>query len=81
MWPEVTIRAQNQTEVDCLLRALARAGAAAMARPGFRIEVGGIPLGRILNAAQKCLREYEIDAVVVVLRNGREHLLVGKPRA
>jgi hypothetical protein len=52
-----------------------------MARPGFRIEVGGIPLGRILNAAQKCLREYEIDAVVVVLRNGREHLLVGKPRA
>jgi len=75
VWPEVTIRARSQEEVDCLLRALARAGAAAIARPGFRIEVGGIPLGGVLTAARQCLSDYEIDSVVVVLRDGREHVL------
>jgi hypothetical protein len=75
MWPEVTIQARNQKEVDCLLYALRRAGAASITRAGFSIEAGGLALGKILRAAQECLTEYEIDSVTVILRDGRRHVL------
>ena len=75
MWPEVTIQARNQEEVDCLLYALARAGAASITRRGFRIEVGGAPLGQILRAAQQCLNDHEIDSVSILLADGRAHVL------
>ena len=80
MWPEVTIRARNQEEVDCLLYAFGRAGVASIARDGFRIEVGGLPLAEILRAAQECLTEHEIDSVSAILSDGREHVLSGAPR-
>ena len=75
MWPEVTIRARNQAEVDCLLAALGRAGHPSLVRLGFRIEVGGARPAEILRAVHECLTEYEIHSVQVAIRNGREHVL------
>ena len=74
MWPQVTIEAANQEEVDCLLRALTLAGTAVLVRPGFCIEVGGADPARILRAIQACLTKEGIDSVSVVL-DGRKHLL------
>jgi hypothetical protein len=41
VWPEVTIQARDEEQVDCLLYALTQAGQAVLVRPGFCIEVGG----------------------------------------
>jgi hypothetical protein len=75
VWPEVTIEAGNQDKVDCLLRALTRAGHAVLAREGFRVEVGGAHPDAILNAVQACLDKDRIDAVAVVLRSGQKAVL------
>lgn len=77
MWPEVTIEARNQEEVDCLLRALTLAGQPVLVRPGFRIEVGGAQPELILRAVQACLTKEGIDRVTVALRDGRKHVLTG----
>ena len=75
MWPEVTIEARNQDEVNCLLRALTQAGQALLVRDGFRVEVGGAHPAAILRAVQACLEEDRIDSVSIVLRDGRKAVL------
>ena len=75
VWPEVTIEAANQEEVNCLLRALTLAGQAVLVRPGFRIEVGGARPALILSAVQACLTKDGIDSVTVVLTGGQKHVL------
>lgn len=75
MWPEVTIEARNQDEVNCLLRALFQSGHAALARPGFRVEVGGAPPAVILSAVRACLTKDGIDSVLIALRDGRKAVL------
>ena len=77
MWPQVTIEAANQEEVDCLLRALTLAHTAVLVRPGFCIEVGGAEPGLILRVIQTCLTKQGIDSVSVVL-DGRKHVLAGR---
>jgi hypothetical protein len=81
VWPEVTIRAGNQEEVDCLLHALAQAGVSCLLGQGFRVEVGGANTAQILRAVETCLTEQDIDSVGVVLRTGREHVLKRQPTA
>ena len=76
MWPEVTIEARNQEEVDCLLRALRSAGTAVLVRPGFRVEAGGADRTLILRAIQACLTKEGIESAYVVL-GGRRHVLTG----
>jgi hypothetical protein len=75
VWPEVTVRARNQREVDWLLYAFAQAGVACLVRPGFRVEVGGATTEQILKAAQECLTRNEIESVSVILNSGREYVL------
>jgi hypothetical protein len=74
-WPELTIHARNQEEVDCLLRALRKAGCDSLVRPGFCVEVGGARPEQILSVVQKCLSQYEIDSVNVALRTGGSYEL------
>ena len=81
VWPEVTLRARNQREVDRLLRAFAQAELACLVRPGFRVEVGGATTEQILNAAQDCLTRNEIEAVLVTLKGGGEYVLTREPRS
>jgi hypothetical protein len=76
VWPQLTLRAASQKEVDCLLHAFAQAGVACLAKTGFRIEVGGATTAQILRAVQECLTQKEIDSVGVILRTGREHVLL-----
>jgi hypothetical protein len=77
VWPEVTIEARNQDEVDCLLRALTLAGQAVLVRPGFCVEVGGARPALILSAVKACLMKDGIDSVTVVLNGGRKYVLSG----
>jgi hypothetical protein len=81
VWPEVTIRARNQQEVDCLLYAFARAGIACLQTGRFRVEVGGATTTQILKAVQECLTRDEIESVGVVLSSGREHVLLREQSA
>jgi hypothetical protein len=75
VWPEVTIEARNQDEVNCLLRALTQEGHAVFARDGFRVEVGGAHPAAILTAVQACLEKDRIDSVSIVLKDGRKAVL------
>ena len=75
MWPEVTIEARNQDEVNCLLRALTQDGHAVLARDGLRVEVGGAHPAAILSAVQACLKRDGIDSVSIVLKGGRKAVL------
>ena len=75
VWPELTIHARNQGEVDCVLRALRKAGYASLARPGFCVEAGGAHPGQILGVVQECLTSHRIDSVNVSLRAGGTYLL------
>ena len=75
VWPELTIQARNQDEVDCLLRALRKAGYASLMSPGFCVEAGGAHPGQILGVIQECLTSYKIDSVNVSLRTGGTYLL------
>ena len=77
MWPAVTIQAGDQQEVDCLLRALGRAGAAPIAQAGFCVDVGGLPLGKTLKAVHECLKANGIDSVSVILSDGKKYVLSG----
>jgi hypothetical protein len=76
VWPVVTIRARDQKEVDCLLYTFAQAGIACLQVGGFRVEVGGGTTAQILKAVQACLTRDEIESVGVVLRSGREHVML-----
>jgi hypothetical protein len=67
VWPEVTVRAHNQQEVECLLSAFAEAGIACLVQPGFRVEVGGARPAQILQAVHRCLTRNEMASVGVVL--------------
>jgi hypothetical protein len=70
VWPELTIQARSEEEVDCLLRALRKAGHDSLVRPGFCVEAGGARPDQILSVVQKCLSRYEIDSVNVSLGTG-----------
>jgi hypothetical protein len=74
VWPELTIRAVNQDEVDCLLYALTQAGVACLVRPGFAVEVGAAKPEEILRIVAECLTQNGIDSVRVAL-SGKEHVL------
>lgn len=75
-WPEVTIRARNEAEVNCLLYAFARAGIACLVKPCFHVEVGGATTRDVLRAVQECLTRNEIASVGVTLSSGDEHVLL-----
>lgn len=75
MWPELTIEARNQDEVNCLLRALTKAGHAVLVHDGFRVDVGGAHPSAILKAVQACLDKDRIDVVSIALRDGRKAVL------
>jgi hypothetical protein len=75
VWPEVTIEASNQGEVNCLLRALRKEGHTMLVREGFRVEVGGARPAAILSAVQACLTNEGIDSVFVVLKSGSKAML------
>ena len=76
MWPEVTIRARSKREANCLLYALEQARINSLRR-GLTVQAGDADPARILNTVHECLTDYGIDAVSVVLRDGREHILQG----
>ena len=75
VWPELTIHARNQDEVDCVVRALKTAGYASLVRPGFYVEAGGARPDQILSVVHECLSRYEIDSVNVSLRTGGTYQL------
>ena len=74
MWPEVTIKARSKREANCLLYALEQARINSLRR-GLTVQAGDADPARILNTVHDCLTDYGIDAVSVVLRDGREHIL------
>ena len=65
-WPVVTVQAQNQAEVDCLLYAFGQAGIACLMQSDFGVEVGGATINDILNVVQECLTRNDIESVRVV---------------
>ena len=74
MWPEVTVRARNQREVECLLAAFAEAGIACLIQPGFRVEAGGAQPAQILRAIRRCLTRNEMESVDVSIDTGEYFL-------
>jgi hypothetical protein len=78
VWPEVTVRARNQQEVECLLSAFAQMGISCLVQPDFRVEVGGAHPPQILRAVQQCLTRNEIESVDVSLSTGEYVLYKGE---
>ena len=78
--PEVTVRARNQAEVECLLSAVRADGNRCLGPDGFQVEVGGATPGEILKAVQQCLTTNNIESVRVALADGRKEYLLASGR-
>ena len=70
MWPEVTVRARNRQEVECLLSECSQRGLSCLVQPGFVVEIGGAQSAFILRVVQQCLTRNAIDSVDVSLGTG-----------